>query len=252
MAHAYFAEGLASVSAGDSVRVNGPEARHAVTVARLRVGERLDLLDGNGTRVPVAVVAVDAAAPDATGPSFTAEALEDARVTPEPAPRILLAQALAKGGRDELAVQAAVELGIDAVVPWQAARSIVKWQGAKAQKQRERWQAIAREASRQSLRARVPEVAAVATTADLTARAAAGARVFVLDPWAQDALSAAALPGAGEVLLVVGPEGGIAEDEVARLRAAGAVPVRLGENVLRTSTAGPVALAVLLTRLGRL
>jgi 16S rRNA (uracil1498-N3)-methyltransferase len=168
---------------------------------------------------------------------------------------VVLVQALAKGDRDELAVQAATELGVDAVIPWQAQRSVSRWEGVKVAKGRERWRAIVREAVKQSIRPRVPEVEELATTKDLV-RLAATARVLVLDPTAEARLSRLDLtaPGDGsatDVLLVVGPEGGISPAEVEALRDAGAVPVALGSGILRTSTAGPAALALVNAALGR-
>jgi 16S rRNA (uracil1498-N3)-methyltransferase len=242
VAHAYFAADLVAVRAGDLITVTGPEARHAVSVARLRVGEQLTLLDGEGG-------SVIAEASDVGTAEFTARALADATVAAEPSPRILLVQALAKGGRDEMALQASVELGIDGVIPWQAQRSVSTWRGDKVAKQRERWQTIAREASKQAVRARVPLVEVPVTTKQL-AHLAGTLRLVVLDPIAEAPLSELE-PDARDLALVVGPEGGIDEREFALLTEAGAERRRLGANVLRTSTAGPAALAALFTKLGR-
>lgn len=250
MAHLYFDSTLATQVAADGghgteVVLRGPDARHATTVARVRVGERLRLGDGYGLVVHGAVTAVEGGEV-----RLEVDLVEHVDVLE---PRIVLVQALAKGDRDELAVQAATELGVDAVIPWQSARSISRWNDDKARKGRERWSTIVREASKQSLRARIPEVDALATTRDLAARAADGAVLLVLDPLAEHPLSALTAHelGHGEVLLVVGPEGGIAEEEFATLSAAGARRVRLGSTVLRTSTAGPAAIAVLQAALGR-
>src|SRR5690606_25564900 len=140
-------------------------------------------------------------------------------------------------------------LGVDGIVPWQAARSVSRWQGPKAQKGRDRWAAIVREASKQAHRAWIPEVEPVASTRELAARAAS-ATLVVLDPWTDTRL-ADVETGPGDVVLVVGPEGGIAPEELEALVGAGAVRARLGDTVLRTSTAGPAALAVLNQALGR-
>lgn len=242
MAHAYFAAGLAAVRSGELITVSGGEARHAVGVARLRVGEQLTLLDGEGGSVIAEASEVGAA-------EFTARALADATVEPAPSPRILLVQALAKGGRDEMALQASVELGIDGVIPWQAQRSVSTWRGDKVVKQRERWQTIAREASKQAVRARVPRVDAPVTTKQL-AQLSGTLRLVVLDPIATAPLSELE-PDARDLALVVGPEGGIDEREFVLLTEAGAERRRLGANVLRTSTAGPAALAAMFTKLGR-
>lgn len=250
MAHFYLDDSLAAQLAsadapvGAVVRLTGPDARHASTVSRVRPGEHLRLGDGAGLLVEGEVL--EASAQEV--------ALRVAAVErhPEPAPRIVLVQALAKGDRDELAVQAATELGVDAIVPWQAARSVSRWDAAKAEKGRARWAAIVREASKQAIRARVPQVEPLATTAAIAGRAAS-ATVLVLDPLAEHPLTALAADALGDrdVLLVVGPEGGVAPEELAALTAAGARSVRLGATVLRTSTAGPAAIAVLSGMLGR-
>ena len=238
MAHFY----LASALSGTGAVLQGEEARHAVQVARLRVGERVVVGDGLGRTADAEAVLV---ARDRV--ELTVLAL---REEPAPAPRTVLVQALAKGGRDEAAVQAATELGVSAVMPWQAARSVSRWTGAKADAGVARWATIVREAGKQSMRPWAAEVLPLASTADLAARAAA-ATMLLLEPTADVRLLDVELPPDREVVLVVGPEGGIASDELEGLTAAGAVPVRLGPHVLRSSSAGAAALAVLATRLGR-
>jgi 16S rRNA (uracil1498-N3)-methyltransferase len=171
------------------------------------------------------------------------------RDEPESAPRLTLVQALAKGDRDELAVQAATELGVDRVVPWASSRSVSRWDGPKAEKGRARWTSIVREAVKQSIRARIPSVEPVASTRELPARLE-GERMLLLVPGADTPLSAIR-PDGRDLALVVGPEGGMDPAEIQRLREAGGEPVRLGEAVLRTSTAGPAAIAVLSVALGR-
>jgi len=226
---------------GELIRLTGGEAKHASVVRRVRVGETVTIGDGRGLWLEGVTEDVS---PSQVAVRVTARSTHDA-----PASRIVLVQALAKGDRDELAVQAACELGVDEVIPWQAARSVSRWEGAKAAKGRERWATIVREAAKQAHRAWIPEVAEVSTTAQLADRAAA-ARMLVLDPWSSTPLTGIR-PDGRDLLLVVGPEGGIAPDELERLEAAGAERVRLGETVLRTSTAGPAAIAVLSANLGR-
>ncbi|GLU90200.1 16S rRNA (uracil(1498)-N(3))-methyltransferase [Agromyces sp. NBRC 114283] len=243
MASLYLDEGaeLAAVAAGDVVRLGGPEARHAVQVARVRLGERISIGDGRGTVVTGPVL-------ESGQGELTMEVAELAREQPA-TPALVLVQALAKGDRDELAVQAATELGVDRIVPWAAARSVSRWEGAKAEKGRQRWATIAREASKQSIRAWVPEVEAATPTARLP-ELLAGTRLLVLEPTAERGLAQLELDER-PLALLVGPEGGVAPEELARLTAAGAEPVRLGPTVLRTSTAGPAAIALLSARLGR-
>ncbi|WP_173923908.1 16S rRNA (uracil(1498)-N(3))-methyltransferase [Agromyces sp. Marseille-P2726] len=243
MSHLYLDESLDLSSAGPGtiIELRGDEGRHAVTVSRVRRGERIAIGDGRGTIVQGVVTA--------TGPRDLTLEAEELFVEEPPAIRITLVQALAKGDRDELAVQAATELGVDAVVPWAAARSVSRWEGPKAEKGRQRWSVIVREAVKQSIRSRVPSVAKVATTAELPERLT-GIRMLLLEPTATTPLSEVQ-PDARDLALVVGPEGGIAPEELERLVAAGAETVRLGTSVLRTSTAGPAAIAVLNTALGR-
>jgi 16S rRNA (uracil1498-N3)-methyltransferase len=229
--------GWPSAVAGDEVEVAGAEGRHAVTVVRVRVGETV-LLGGRGRRAEATVTH--------TGRDAFSARLETVDDEPEPVPRLVLVQALAKGGRDEQAVETATELGIDEVVPWQAARGVVVWRGReREEKGRRRWEAVCVAATKQSRRSRVPAVAASVGTDALAARLSTAALALVLHEGATEPLSAVDLPNHGDVVVVVGPEGGITDIELAALVAAGGRPVRLGPEVLRSSTAGPAALAVL-------
>ncbi|KZE41672.1 16S rRNA (uracil(1498)-N(3))-methyltransferase [Microbacterium sp. T32] len=237
MALHFVTDDASTAGVGDVVVLTGPEAHHAAAVRRVRVDEAVTLGDGRGVWLEGLVTA---AAPKQVDVRITARA-----EVPGPSPRIVLVQALAKGDRDELAVQAATELGVDAIVPWQAARSVSRWD-AKADKGLARWRTIVREAAKQAHRAWIPEVEGVARLADLVARADE-ALVLVLEPSADERLTELAsgsLDGR-DVVLVVGPEGGIAPEELAALSAAGARLVRLGDTVLRTSTAGAAAISVL-------
>lgn len=240
MAHFYLTDTVETGPDG-TVEITGPEARHAVTVSRIAVGEHLRVGDGRGTVVAGTVVAAEPARL-----TVRVEAIEhhDCR-----RPTFTLAQALAKGDRDELAVQAATELGVDTVIPWEAARSVVRWEGAKRGKGRDRWAAIVREATKQSLRPWLPDVLDAMTTAQLIAQAA-DSLVLVLDPTASVSI-AEIDTDTSDIVLVVGPEGGLTASELATFDAAGAQRVHLGPEVLRTSTAGPAAIAVLSVRFGR-
>ncbi len=165
---------------------------------------------------------------------------------------MLLAQALVKGDRGELAVELATEAGVDAVLPWRAARCVARWEdGPRGAKALARWRTTAREAAKQARRPWLPEVTEPVTTGALARRAAAAAATLVLHESAEDGIALIDLPAAGDLLLVVGPEGGITDEELAALAAAGARPVRLGPEVLRASTAAAVALGALGVRTGR-
>ena len=227
---------------GDSVTLTGAEAHHAAAVRRVRVGETVTLGDGLGAWVTGVVTDV--------APKRVDIVLEEREHIAELAPRIVLVQALAKGDRDERAVEAATELGVSAIVPWQAARSVSRWDSVKAAKGVARWQSIAREASKQAHRAWLPVVSEPLTTTQLAARAR-DVSVVVLEPSAARALTAVDLPSDRDVWLVVGPEGGITPEELLALENAGATLARMGTTVLRTSTAGPAALAALSVVLGR-
>lgn len=241
MALHFIVSDCTNAAIGDLVSMTGAEAKHASVVRRVRVGETVTLGDGAGTWLEG--IAEDVSATRVTV-RITARQMRETPTT-----RIVLVQALAKGDRDELAVQAACELGVDEVVPWQAARSISRWEGPRASKGRQRWASIVREAAKQAHRAWVPEVAEVESTPQLTRRAA-NARMLVLDPEA-DARISGIRSDSRDLVVVVGPEGGISPDELTTLELAGAERVRLGESVLRTSTAGPAAIAVLSSRIGR-
>jgi 16S rRNA (uracil1498-N3)-methyltransferase len=228
---------LSDTAAGDEVRLTGDEGRHAATVRRLAVGEAVLLADGSGRVATAEVVAVGRA-------ELTVRLLgvED---RPRPEPRFVLVQALAKGDRDEQAIEAATELGVDEVVPWQAARSIVVWRGDRAAKSLRKWRSVLRAASKQSRRATVPSLAPPATRREVVARIERADLALLLDETAYAPLALEPLPDHGEVLLIVGPEGGVAPEETEEFAAAGARPVRLGDTVLRSTSAGPAALAVL-------
>jgi 16S rRNA (uracil1498-N3)-methyltransferase len=220
---------------GDLLVLSGPEGRHAAVVRRLRVGEVVDLVDGRGGRVTGALVAV---AKDSVTVSVSSRSQEAPGK-----PRITVVQALAKGDRGELAVELATEIGVDAIIPWAAARCIVKWDGERGGKALERWRSTAREAAKQSRRAWFPTVSELARTGDVSALPG---QLLVLHEEALESLATVELTG--DVVLVVGPEGGIGADELAAL---GGTAVRLGSSVLRTSTAGAAAAAVVSSRTGR-
>jgi 16S rRNA (uracil1498-N3)-methyltransferase len=228
---------------GERATLAGPEGHHAATVQRLRVGEQLLLSDGRGATATATVTGA--------GRSMLELQITARSYAEPPDPRLVVVQGIAKADRSELAVQAMTEVGVDEVVPWAASRSVVKWRGERGERAWERWVATSREAAKQARRARLPTVGEPADTAQVAARIAGAAAAFVLEEQQAQQLSQVALPSTGEILLVVGPEGGVAAAEQSAFEQAGAVPVRLGPTVLRTSTAGVAALAVLSLRLAR-
>jgi 16S rRNA (uracil1498-N3)-methyltransferase len=242
---------LDHVVPGGRFVLDGPEARHAVTVKRLGPGESVDIADGAGKRLTGTVVSSSPA-------ELTVEcaALEEEE---RPDIRLVLVQALAKGDRDELAAETATELGIDAVIPWQSERSIVRWKGERAAKAHAKWQSVVTAAAKQARRAWIPEVRAAVDTPGLAAAVAAADLAVILHEDAVRPLRSVLeswhvserATGPREVLLIVGPEGGISPREVTRLCGAGAVTALLGHHVLRSSTAGPAAVVLASDVLGR-
>lgn len=245
MAHLYLSTTAGPWSPGDRVSLVGDEAHHAARVGRVAVSEQTAISDGMGHRALATIVSV--------GPGEVVCEVMSASFEARAVPEVWLAQALAKGDRDEAAIQAATELGIDGVIPYQAGRSVSQWRGDKVDKGVARWEKIVTEASKQAMRSWIPVVGPVVNTEGLCALAERYT-LIVLDPLAPEALSdfrplvaESSLP----LLLIVGPEGGLSADEIQALVAAGATTRRLGTTILRTSSAGPAALALVNVALGR-
>ncbi|MBQ1442806.1 MAG: 16S rRNA (uracil(1498)-N(3))-methyltransferase [Renibacterium sp.] len=238
---------LSGLDAGDVFELGGAEGHHAATVKRIAAGEPVDLVDGSGLRLVCSVVQ--------SGAGMLLLQIDRRIEEPQPAPRLVLVQALAKDGRDELAIETATELGVDAVIPWQADRSIVRWRPERLEKSMAKWQKTIQAAAKQARRARIPELHGLLDSAGLVRHAAAAeaTRLVVLheDAAAGLATQLADWHEARQLLLVVGPEGGMSDRELALFDAAGADRWRLGQHVLRSSTAGPAALAVLGEALAR-
>lgn len=240
----FLVDSLEGVGPGTAVTLDGPEGRHAVSVRRLQPGEEIVLTDGRGRGAAGVVLRTEGKDRLIVEPSgFPVE--------PEPTPRITVVQALPKGDRGELAVETMTETGVDAIVPWSAARCITQWRGERGAKALAKWRATAREAGKQSRRLRFPEVADAATTKQVASLLADADFAAVLHEEGAEPLATADLPAEGSIVLVVGPEGGVSPEELAAFAAAGARPYRLGHSVLRTSTAGTAATALLLGRTGR-
>lgn len=222
----------------DAFVLDGPEGRHAASARRLRPGEELAVSNGRGGLL---TCRVEHAERDTV--ALTVLSREQ---RPRPGLTVTLAQALVKGERGELAVELATEAGVDAVLPWRAERSIARWEdGPRGAKALARWQSTVREAAKQARRPWCPEVGGPVSTAALVDRIGSAAATLVLHESAQQRLTEVTLPAQGELLLVVGPEGGISDAELAAFTGAGATPVRLGPSVLRASTAAAVALGAL-------
>lgn len=237
MAHCYHLPGAADASVGDELEITGSEAHHAV-VARARPGEQLLVTSGDGVIAGVTVVSVDR--------KRVSVRVDSTERFEQRTPRVTLVQALAKTDRAEVGIAGATELGADAIVPWQASRSVSQWRGDKAERGVEKWRSAVTEAAKQSVRPFVPIVHPLMTTGDVCSM---NEQLVVLHPEASSGIDA--VPVDRDLALVVGPEGGVSAEERAQFAAAGAIEVKLGPEVLRTSTAGLAALAALSPALGR-
>ena len=228
--------------AGSKIKIAGAEAKHAMSVRRLQVGEAISVSDGQGNKARGKVSQLSK--------DFLELDVESVESIERPKPQLILVQALAKGDRDEMAVQACTELGIQSVIPWQSERSVSIWKPEKQDKHRLRWQTIATEAAKQSLRPFIPEVEQVLATGELTERLKQFDLTLVLDPTSRTPLTSVSLLGHQSISIVVGPEGGISPEELGQFRSAGLSLVGLGSGILRTSTAGVAVVSYLQATLG--
>jgi 16S rRNA (uracil1498-N3)-methyltransferase len=229
--------------AGQQIVLRGREGRHASTVRRLEPGERVDVTDGAGAVAECRVIA--------SVPGELSLAVLARRAEPPPQPRLVVLQAILKGDRGELAVELLTEAGTDVIVPWAAERCVAVWRGERAAKSRARWRTSAEEAAKQSRRAWFPDVAEQADLTTAVRRVEAAALAIVLHPDAAASVAGLTLPAVGEIVLVVGPEGGVSPAEADAFRGAGAVSAALGPTVLRASTAGVAAASVVLSQTSR-
>ena len=235
---------LSAARTGEAFSFSGPEARHAVTVKRMGEAERLELIDGTGIRLTLTIT-------DTSGKDFLEGTVESIVTAPEPTPRVTVVQAIPKSERAELAVDLATQAGADEIIAWQADRCVAKWDGKKAPKAVAKWQAAADSAAKQSRRTRIPQVRGPLTTPQLLQEFRGGRgsdpsgvpTLLVLHEEVTASIKDVSLTE--DVVLLVGPEGGIGDAELARLKEAGATPIKLGPEVLRTASAAMVALAAI-------
>jgi 16S rRNA (uracil1498-N3)-methyltransferase len=232
--------GARDALAADVIVLDGAEGRHAAVVRRVQVGEAVSVVDGQGLRVTGYVAEVH--------PDRVLVAVHERAQDPPPQPRLVVVQALAKGDRGERAVEAMTEVGVDEIVPWAASRSIVKWRGGKPL---QKWRTTAREAAKQSRRSWFPVVADLADTEEVAKRLTTAALAIVCHESATAALSDVQLPASGDVVVVIGPEGSITDDELSTFEKSGGTTYRMGPTVFRTSTAGVVAASLLLSQTER-
>lgn len=240
------------IGVGQNIVVRGEEAKHAVRVRRIKPGQMVDLVDGKGKRAKTCITLVEK--------DILQVQVKELKQETQNYPQVVLVQALGKGGRDESAICAATEVGVDKVVPWQAERCVSRWEG-KTEKGQQRWYNVVKEAAKQARRAWIPQVTRAYTTTQLVYALQneefgtslcivlhESAQISLADSW--KTLSNL-IPQVAEIIVLVGPEGGISEQEIVAIETAGAVVVSAGAHVMRTSTAGPVVVAYLQAMLGR-
>jgi 16S rRNA (uracil1498-N3)-methyltransferase len=231
---------------GDRVAFDRDETRHLARVLRLGEGDLVQAVDGRGAEYTVRLTRVGARAAEG-------EVVARARSGAESPLTLVLAQGLPKGDKLERIVRMATELGVSRIDPLLTRRTVVADPSGRAGDRVERYRRIAREAAKQCGRARVPEVRAPEALHAWLARERPPGLLLCL--WEREARPLdAVLPGerAPHVTLVVGPEGGLAEEEVDAVRAAGGLVAGLGPRILRCETAGPLGLALLQARYGDL
>jgi 16S rRNA (uracil1498-N3)-methyltransferase len=237
----FLSDAIGGLTAGASVTLDGDEGRHAATVMRIRAGEQVVLTDGAGTRALCTVAD--------SGKAALTLMVDSLEVLAREAPFVTVVQAIPKGERGELAVEMLTEIGVDRIVPWAASRSVAVWRGERATKSLAKWRAAARAATKQARRVWLPEVTGLATTDDVVGLIEEAELAVVLHEDATVPLAELSLEAVTSVLVVVGPEGGLTDEEIEAFGAASIV--RLGNSVLRTSTAGVAAAAALLSRTER-
>ena len=235
---------LARLTAGEVFTLGGDEGFHAATVQRIEVGEPVLLADGLGRLAHGDVLEV----PAKDQVRISIVAMTEA---PPPSPRLIVVQAIPKGDRGELAVEMLTEVGVDVIVPWSASRCVAQWKGGKIERGVEKWKSTARESAKQARRPRTPQLSALASTADVVRLIRNTSPAWVLHEDGEARLSGLQVPMTGDLVLVVGPEGGVSPQELEAFSEAGAQAVRLGPSVLRTSTAGAVAAGIVLSRTTR-
>lgn len=223
---------------GDTLTLSGAEGKHAVTVKRITAGEQIKLVDAQGTFAICEVIGT-------SGKDRLSVRVLERGTTPAPTPAVTVIQALPKSERSELTVDLLTQAGVDTIVPWEASRCIAKWQGAKRDKGQAKWLQAAVAAAKQSRRARVPGVEKLASTKEVVAMLSDFDQVLVLHESATQSIKDVDLAQSESLALIIGPEGGISDEELAAFQAAGALEMKLGSEVLRTATAGMVALAAI-------
>lgn len=223
------------------------DAKHISKVLRMQPGDKIQIVSDDGVTAIAEIVSLQA-------DNVVVKCLEKLAESHEPSVNITLAQGLAKGEKMDFIIQKAVEMSASSIVPVAMEHSVVRLEGAKADKKVERWQKIAEAAAKQSKRDIIPQVQPVQTMQQMLANNDLQHKIIAYECEDRLGLKTAlqSCDNLQELLLIIGPEGGISEFELELARKNGAVPVSLGKRILRAETAGVVALSAILYETGDL
>ena len=224
------------------IEVSGDEAHHAIKVLRINIGEEILISDGAGNWVRASVENIEKK-------TFAAKVLERG-FQQEKSPRLIVVQGLPKSDRVKDAIEILVESGVDLIIPWQADRSISKWQKDSLDK----WKNAAVAATKQSRRFRKPEIIDGLSLSQLLEIESENSAILVMHESAETKLSqvvTSKFADMSEIIIVIGPEGGISESELELLQSVGAHIVGLGPEVFRSAHAGGAALSAVSALIGR-
>lgn len=238
MQPAYFYSSEISVNQKE-FKLSGSEAHHAIKVRRVTEGEIVFITNGEGLVVEAIVLKIE------SGKSLLLESKQTQQQN-QKKPIIAVAQALAKGDRSDLSVELLTEVGVDEIIPWQANRSVSKWD-EKEDKALEKWIQISRESSKQSRRGIFPKITNVLKSPNLVNIFNKFSKVIVLDPDSPKKIIDQIENNLESYLLVIGPEGGIEKEELDLFKKHHAVDARLGDSILRTSSAGAIGASILMS-----
>lgn len=234
----------------EEMYIEGVDARHISKVLRMQPQDKLQIVSDDGVSAVAEITAIDSE-------RVYVRCLEKLAESHETRVKLVLAQGLAKGEKMDFIIQKAVEMGACSVVPVAMEHSVVRLEGVKAAKKIERWQKIAESAAKQSKRDIIPQVQSVQNMAQMLANNDCSTKIIAYE--CEDKVSlktalqkAEADGGISDLLLIIGPEGGISERELEEARKAGAVPVSLGRRILRAETAGLVAISAIFYETGDL
>ena len=228
------------INDGSTQTLDKDDAHHAIKVLRLKLGEVIKISDGVNKWVSGSIIEISK--------KELMISISERGDFEEKKPELVLVQAVTKSERNKEMLELAIEAGVDRIIPWQAERSISKWQSDSAQK----WEIGIKEACKQARQVRLPKLMPMLTTAGVVQLLSKDARIIVFHESASEKFAQLQLPESlASIYLVIGPEGGISQSELSIFENGGSKIVRLGETVLRSAHAGFAAISAVQTKLGR-